>query len=59
MRKEFHQYQTQNILKILSYFSSEQAKNPCKSRLFPVDLDAPCMDLERIFILKVIKNHEI
>ena len=22
-----------------------QAKKPCKSRLFPVDLDAPCMNL--------------
>ena len=36
-----------------------QTKKPFKSRLFPVDLDAPCMDLERIFILRVIKNIEI
>ena len=27
--------------------------------LFPLDLDAPCMNLEGFFILKVIKNIEI
>ena len=37
----------------------DKQKKPFKSRLFPVDLDAPYMDLERIFILRVIKNIEI
>jgi len=44
---------------MMGQISYRQAKKPCKSRLFPVDLDAPCMDLERIFILRVIKNIEI
>lgn len=35
------------------------SKKALISRLFPVDLDAPYMDLERIFILRVIKNIEI
>lgn len=36
-----------------------QAKKPCKSRLLLLKFDAPYMDLERIFILRVIKNIEI
>ncbi len=28
-------------------------------KAFPVDLNAPCMDLERTFILRVINNVEI
>ena len=28
-------------------------------KAFPVDLDAPCMDLERTFILRIINNVEI
>ena len=36
-----------------------QAKKPCKPRLLLLKFDAPCMDLERIFILIVIKNIEI
>ena len=44
---------------MMGQISYRQAKKPCKSRLFPVDLDAPCMDLERTFILRVIKNIEI
>lgn len=39
--------------------SAIDKKKALISRLFPVDLDAPCMDLERIFILRVIKNIEI
>ena len=35
------------------------SKKALISRLLPVDLDAPYMDLERIFILRVIKNIEI
>lgn len=44
---------------MMGQISYRQAKKPYKSRLFPVDLDAPYMDLERIFILRVIKNIEI
>ena len=35
------------------------SKKALISRLLPVDLDTPCMDLGRIFILIVIKNIEI
>ena len=48
-----------NVGQMMGQISYRQAKKPYKSRLFPVDLDAPCMDLERIFILRVIKNIEI
>ena len=48
-----------NVGQMMGQISYRQAKKPYKSRLFPVDLDAPCMDLERIFILKIIKNIEI
>ena len=48
-----------NVGQMMGQISYRQAKKPCKSRLFPVDLDAPYMDLERIFILIVIKNIEI
>ena len=36
-----------------------QAKKPWLSRLLLLEFDAPYMDLERIFILRVIKNIEI
>ena len=35
------------------------SKKALISRLFPVDLDAPYMDLGGFFILKEIKNIEI
>lgn len=35
------------------------SKKALKSRLFPVDLDAPYMDFGGFFILKEIKNIEI
>ena len=34
-------------------------KKALKPRLFLIYFYAPCMDLERIFILRVIKNIEI
>ena len=39
--------------------SAIDKKKALISRLFPVDLDAPCMDLERTFILRIINNVEI
>ena len=48
-----------NVGQMMGPISYRQAKKPWNSRLFPVDLDAPYMDLERIFILRVIKNIEI
>ena len=44
---------------MMGQISYRQAKKPYKSRLFPVDLDAPCMDLGGFLILKEIKNIEI
>ena len=44
---------------MMGQISYRQAKKPCKSRLFPVDLDAPYMNLYEFFILKIIKNVEI
>lgn len=48
-----------NVGQMMGLILFRQAKKPWLSRLFPVDLDAPYMDLERIFILIVIKNIEI
>ena len=39
--------------------SAIDKKRSLDFKAFPVDLDAPCMDLERTFILRVIKNVEI
>ena len=39
--------------------SAIDKKKALISRLFPVDLDAPCMDLEMTFILRIINNVEI
>lgn len=44
---------------MMGQISYRQAKKPCKSRLFPVDLDAPYMDLGGFLNLKEIKNIEI
>ena len=44
---------------MLGQTTFKQAKKPCKTRLLLLKLDAPYMDLERIFILRVIKNIEI
>ncbi|MDN5019838.1 hypothetical protein PCY06_10690 [Streptococcus sp. SG1] len=44
---------------MMGQISYRQAKKPCKSRLFPVDLDAPYMNLGGFFILKIIKNIEM
>lgn len=49
-------------LLIVNEYKNKSAIDKKKSldfKAFPVDLDAPCMDLERIFILRVIKNIEI
>ena len=39
--------------------SAIDKKNSLDFKAFPVDLDAPCMNLERTFILRVINNVEI
>lgn len=47
---------------MLMYTKKRYAIDKQKSldfKAFPVDLDAPCMDLERTFILRVIRNVEI
>ena len=49
-------------LLIVNEYKNKSAIDKKKSleiKAFPVYLDAPCMDLERTFILKVIKNVEI
>lgn len=49
-------------LLIVNEYKNKSAIDKKKSLDFkasPVDLDAPCMDLERTFILRVIKNVEI
>lgn len=48
-----------NVGQMMGQISYRQAKKPWNSRLFLLYLDAPYMDLERIFILIVIKNIEI
>ena len=40
-------------------YAIDKQKKPWLSRLLPVDLDAPCMNLGGFFILKEIKNIEI
>ena len=49
-------------LLIVNEYKNKSAIDNRKSldfKAFPVDLNAPCMDLERTFILRVIKNVEI
>ena len=49
-------------LLIVNEYKNKSAIDKKKSldfKAFPVDLDAPCMDLERTFILRVLNNVEI
>ena len=49
-------------LLIVNEYKNKSAIDKKKSldfKDFPVDLDASCMDLERTFILRVIKNVKI
>jgi len=49
-------------LLIVNKYKNKSAIDKQKSldfKAFPVDLDAPCMDLERTFILRIINNVEI
>lgn len=49
-------------LLIVNEYKNKSAIDKKKSldfKAFPVDLDAPCMDLERTFILRIINNVEI
>ena len=49
-------------LLIVNEYKNKSAIDKKKSldfKAFPVYLDAPCMDLERTFILRIINNVEI
>ena len=49
-------------LLIVNEYKNKSAIDKKKSldfKAFPVDLDAPCMDLEKTFILRIINNVEI